>query len=67
MLLQIKKVAANKRVPTKKKSCITRQATWKLIPSFSIMLQRIKMGDNRSEKQIHVRQGNLPKTHDWNL
>jgi len=67
MLLQIKKVAANKRVPTKKKACITRQQTWKLIPSFPIVLQRIKMVDNTSEKQIHVRKENLPKTHDWNL
>ena len=34
MLRQIKKVAAKKRVTTKKKSCITRQATWKLTGNY---------------------------------
>ena len=52
-----KKVAANKKkmlLQIKKllqiKSCMTRQATWKLVPSLPLVLGR--MADDRSEKQI---------------
>ena len=57
MLLQIKvaankKVVANKKVAANLTSCMTRQATWKLEPSIPLVLRRIKMADDRSEKQI---------------
>ena len=45
MLLQIKKLLQIK-------SCITRKARWKLLPSLPLVLRRIRMADDRSEKQI---------------
>ena len=42
MLPQIKKLLQIK-------SCITRKATWKLVPSLPLVLRRIKMADDRSE------------------
>ena len=58
-LLQIKKVAVNKKkllqikkVAANLTSRMTRQATWKLEPSIPLVLRRIKMANDRSEKQI---------------